>query len=140
MCDLKPIPISFIYFPPRFNVNCQEFKNFFKFLWPRFIVGGYFNAKDQWWGWRVQNPKGIELSDCVIKNNYTVLSTESPNYWPTDSKRNLDLVEFFVYSGISNQFLKVSNELCDELSSDHSPTLLNFNTLLQHVKNISDCK
>lgn len=130
ICDFRPISICSIYFPPRFKVSSQDFQNFFDLLGPRFIVGGDFNSKHQWWGSRVHNPKGIELRKCIINKNYSVLSTGSPTYWPTDPRKIPDLLDFFVYSGISSQFLNISNELCDELSSDHSPILLNFNSFL----------
>lgn len=128
--DQSDVSICSIYFPPRFKVTCENYKDFFSRLGPRFLVGGDFNAKHPWWGSRVSNPKGIELRKCIVNNNYSVLSTGSPTYWPTDPKKKPDLMDFIVYSGISSQFLNISNELCDELNSDHSPILLNFNTFL----------
>jgi len=135
VCSSNEVSICAIYLPPRYRVSSEEFQNFFNALGPRFIVGGDFNAKHPWWGSRLSNPKGIELYKCIRDNNFSALSTGSPTYWPSDPRKIPDLMDFFVHSGISSEFLHVSNELCDELNSDHSPILLNFNTFLQSKAN-----
>lgn len=126
--DRHPLYIYSIYFPPRFNVKCDEFEDFFKKLGNKFIVGGDFNAKHPWWGSRIHNPKGKELYKCVLKNHYNVLSTGTPSYWPSDPYKQPDLLDFFIYKGISPLLLDVVHS--DDLSSDHSPIIVYYRTTL----------
>lgn len=130
-CDNSSINIFSIYFPPRHTVDCKDYENFFKNIGPKFIVGGDFNAKHPWWGSRVQNPKGKALYECIIKNNYSPLTTGSPTYWPSDPAKRPDLLDFIVYNGIPRSFLDISN--CDDLSSDHSPIIATFSTVLHTI-------
>jgi hypothetical protein len=44
-----------------------------------------------------------------------------PTYWPTDSNKTPDLLDFFVINGISSEYMKV--EPSYDLSSDHSPVI-----------------
>lgn len=118
--------VSSIYFPPRHRVELGHYEQFFKSLGNKFIVGGDYNAKHPWWGSRLPNPKGNELYKCVRKNHYKTLSTGTPTYWPTDPRRLPDVLDFAVYSGISNHCLQMQN--CQELSSDHTPLIINFQT------------
>lgn len=83
-----------IYFPPRHNVKCQQYDDFFQNLGSKFIVGGDFNAKHPWWGSRLANPKGKELYKCIQKNHYSSLSTGKPTYWPNDPTKIPDLLDF----------------------------------------------
>lgn len=55
------------------------------------------------------------------------LSTGTPTYWPSDPLKIPDLLDFFVYSGISPSFLDISGSV--DLSSDHTPILLNYKTV-----------
>lgn len=131
-CDNDAISIYSIYSPPRHNIECQDYFNFFKNLGTRFIVGGDYNAKHTWWGSRILNPKGRELYKCVQKYHYSVLSTGRPTYWPSDINKIPDLLDFVVYKGISTRCLNIRDS--DELSSDHSPIILNFCTVLQTIQ------
>jgi hypothetical protein len=47
------------------------------------------------------------------------LSTGTPTYWPTDSNKTPDLLDFFIINGISSEYLEA--EPSYDLSSDHSP-------------------
>lgn len=126
VCDNTNISIYSVYFPPRYNLKCHQYENFFNKLGNKFIVSGDFNAKHTWWGSRLINPKGRELYKCIAQNQYNVLSTGSPTYWPTDVNKVPDLLDFVVYSGISQSLLHIV--ACDDLSSDHSPIIINFMT------------
>jgi hypothetical protein len=44
-----------------------------------------------------------------------------PTYWPTDSNKPPDLLDFIVINGISSEYLEV--EPSYDLSSDHSPVI-----------------
>lgn len=120
------IVISSIYFPPRHNVKCPEYQTFFDSLGQKFIVGGDFNAKHPWWGSRLINPKGRELYKCLLNKNYKVLSTGTPTYWPSDPQKIPDLLDFAIYAGIPDNRLDIKD--MTDLSSDHSPLLINYTT------------
>jgi hypothetical protein len=47
------------------------------------------------------------------------LSTGTPTYWPTDSNKTPDLLDFFVINGSPEEYMEV--EPSYDLSSDHSP-------------------
>lgn len=130
-CDNRDVAVYSVYFPPRHTITCEDYENFFTNLGTRFIVGGDFNAKHPWWGSRVGNPKGKELYKCVIKKNYKTISTGKPTYWPSDPNKIPDLLDFFVCSGISSNLLDIID--CDDLSSDHTPIILNYSTDIQNV-------
>lgn len=129
-CDNSTISIYSVYFPPRYTVKCDKYMNFFKGIGNKFIVGGDFNAKHTWWGSRLINPKGSELYKCVSVNRYNVTSTGKPTYWPSDPAKLPDLLDFFIHSGIHQSFLDIVAS--DDLSSDHTPIILNFRTT--HIK------
>lgn len=126
VCDNCPISIYSVYFPPRYNVKCDKFENFFKALGNKFIVGGDFNAKHPWWGSRTTNPKGNALYKCVNNKQCNIMSTGSPTFWPSNRAQLPDLLDFFVYKGISQTYLDIVAN--DDLSSDHSPIILNYRT------------
>lgn len=126
-CNNIDVEIYAIYFPPRFSLKCEDFEKFFRKLGNRFIVGGDYNAKHPWWGSRLTNPKGKELYKCVVKNNYSTLSTGAPTYWPSDPRKTPDLLDFVVYNGISGTSFDIKSS--DDLSSDHSPLIANYKTL-----------
>lgn len=126
VCENSNISIYSVYFPPRYNIKCNQYENFFKSLGNKFIVGGDFNAKHIWWGSRLSNPKGRELYKCISGNQYNILTTGSPTYWPTDVHKIPDLLDFFVFTGICHSMLSINT--CDDLNSDHTPIIANFRT------------
>lgn len=125
-CNHSKIDIYSVYFPPRFSVKCEQFNKFFKSIGNSFIVGGDFNAKHTWWGSRLINPKGRELYKCISSNHYNVLSTGSPTYWPSDSNKIPDLLDFVVFNGVPPTSLQITDSY--DLSSDHSPIIITFFT------------
>lgn len=123
--------VSSLYFPPRYHVVNEQYNDFFNKLGNKFIAGGDFNAKHPWWGSRLINPKGRELYKCLKNKNLSVLSSGSPTYWPSDPSKVPDLLDFVIYQGISrNKLGKIS---MDDLSSDHTPLLLNVSTSVTEV-------
>ena len=132
-CNNNPIDIYSIYFPPRHNVKCPQYENFFTNLGNKFIVGGDFNAKHPWWGSRLANPKGSELYKCIANNNYSTISTGTPTYWPGDIAKIPDLLDFFVYNGIPSTHLDILDS--PDLSSDHSPIILTYSANVDIMAN-----
>jgi len=94
------ITIAAVYCPPRHNLKEGHFKAFFQTLGPRFLTGGDFNSKHTLWGSRLTSKKGRELAKLLQANN-SFLSAGSPTYWPTDTNKTPDLLDFFITNGIS---------------------------------------
>lgn len=91
-----------------------------------FIIGGDFNAKHQSWGCRASNLRWFVLYNFVSNNNYKVLASSGPTYWPTSVRKNPDILDVFV-TKIPNRIHNTIENLLD-LNSDHSSILLTLNT------------
>jgi hypothetical protein len=53
--------ISAIHCPPSHKIKTEQYNAFINALGHRLLVGLDFNAKHQYWGSRIINPKGHEL-------------------------------------------------------------------------------
>jgi hypothetical protein len=62
------------------------------------------------------------------KNNLQHISSCQPTYWPSDMTKQPELLDFCITKGIATQ--KISVESCLELTSDHTPIIVNSYTLL----------
>jgi hypothetical protein len=60
------------------------------------------------------------------KNNLQHLSSSQPTYWPSDMAKQPDLLDFCITKGIATQ--NASVESCLELTSDHTPIIVNMHT------------
>lgn len=120
--------LSAIYCPPKFQIKKEIFINLFNQLGNRFIAGGDYNAKHPWWGSRssTPNPKGRQLYAALQSLNCFPISTGEPTYWPSDTKKLPDLIDFAVVKGINANHLTIKS--CFDLSSDHSPVLITLNS------------
>ena len=58
-------------------------------------------------------------------NWFDLLSPRQPTYWPTDSGKNPDLIDFGVTKNINKEAL--SSEISYDLSSDHSAIIITYN-------------
>lgn len=123
-----PLTVSAVYCPPRHNIHKEQFKGFFNTLGRRFIAGGDFNAKHQMWGSRLTTTKGRQLYQAIQDNHLETLSTGEPTYWPTDTRKVPDLIDFFIIKGISHNHSTVKSYL--ELSSDHTPIIAHISTCI----------
>ena len=92
------------------------------------MAGGDFNSKHTLWGSRLITTKGRELAKIMQTNNYSFLSTGSPTYWPTDTNKTPDLLDFFITNGISTDYADVAAS-CD-LTSDHTPIIATISTTI----------
>ncbi|KAL4085191.1 hypothetical protein QTP88_027050 [Uroleucon formosanum] len=119
-----PIIISAVYCPPRPSISQLLLNQFLSSLGRTFIAGGDFNAKHLLWGSRVENPRGRIFFNSIKMNKLSVISPSCPTYWPTHQNRQPDLLDFFITS-IPNHINHSIHNVCD-LSSDHSPVLLNI--------------
>jgi hypothetical protein len=86
----RNIKIASTYCPPRHNLKAAQFDSF-QTLGSCFIVGGEFNSKHTLWGSRLITCKGRELATLIQTKNYSVLSTRTPTYWTTDTRKIPDL-------------------------------------------------
>jgi hypothetical protein len=113
--------VSAVYCPPRHNVKKEQFNDLFQNLGPKFIAGGDFNSKHTVWGAHLTTTKGCELAKVLQENNYIFWSTGSPTYWPSDSEKIPDLLDFFISGCISKSYMEVNSNF--DLSSDHTPVI-----------------
>lgn len=118
--------ISAVYCQPKPTIKEDQFALFYQTLGHRFIAGGDYNAKHPLWGSRLTTPRGRQLFQALTNNNLQHLATGEPTYWPTDRRKVPDAIDFCVTKGISSNYLEIKS--CFELSSDHSPLLVNVNT------------
>ena len=117
--------ISALYSPPRHAIKKEQHEDFFKILECRFIAGGDFNAKHPFWGSCTINPKGRELIKCIQAKNLL------PTYWPSDTNKFPDVIDFCVCKGVSLTI--ISSKSCLDLSSDYSPIIVWINANINMV-------
>ncbi|KAL1139238.1 hypothetical protein AAG570_006224 [Ranatra chinensis] len=125
----KPITIASIYCPPNKPLNQLDFQTFFRYLGPRFLCGGDYNAKHQYFGCRTTNPRGNHLLSCLPSIRHTIDTPSKPTYWPTSRSKLPGL--FDLSNGLHN--MGTSIDTLNDLSSDHSPVLLSLDAAPQHV-------
>ena len=115
---LYEITVAAVYCPPRHNLKKENFEAFFLILGPKFLAGGDYNGKHVQWGPRLTTTKGHELSKVIQENNYSYISTGSPAYWPMDTTKIPDLLDFFVTKEISTTYRDI--QLSYDLTSDQT--------------------
>ena len=109
----------------------EQYEEFFKTLGSRFIAGGDFNAKHPFWGSLTINPKGRELIKCIQTKNLLHVSTGKPTYWPSDTNKFPDVIDFCVCKAIPSAI--ISSKSCLDLSSEHSPIIVSINANINMV-------
>jgi endonuclease/exonuclease/phosphatase family metal-dependent hydrolase len=124
------LAISAVYLPPKHKVCAAQLEDFFLILGPRFIASGDYNAKHNDWRSRLITPRGRELFKTLERNNLAHLSTGHPTYWPSDTRKTPDLVDFCVTKDIPPDFAVAHS--CLDLSSDHSPILVSLSSTPIH--------
>ena len=115
------ITTSAVYCPPRHSIAKENFDSFFDALGNRFIAGGDYNAKYTQWGSRLVTARGKNLLKSITTNNLNYLTTYEPTYWPTDTNKIPDLLDFSITKNISPRYVQINSST--ELSSDHSPVI-----------------
>ena len=70
----------------------------------------------------------------IITNNLNYLTTYEPTYWPTDTNKIPDLLDFFITKNISPRYVQINSSA--ELSSDHSPVIATVSsTIIENPPN-----
>lgn len=123
-----PLNLSAIYCPPKHKVSDATFSSFFESLGPRFLVGGDWNAKHEYFGSRITSTRGRNLKKCIDANHLRVFSTGEPTHWPTDSKKLPDLIDFFISKNISDMYTCIESSL--DGSSDHTLVILTLSSTI----------
>lgn len=120
----QKLTIISVYCPPKYAVKTQHFENFFNTFDSKFLMAGDFNAKSPVWGSRLTSPKGKQLLQAIRKQNLNCTSGGSPTYWPTDRRKIPDVIDLVITKNIALDQIALTTTM--DLSSDHSPTTINF--------------
>lgn len=120
------LTIAALYCPPKHTITPDQYCTYLKTLGQRYIVGGDFNAKHIDWGSRMTNVKGRNLLKAIRICNSNHISTGEPTYWPSDPKKKPDLIDFCIIKNVDKR--KISMQSCLDLSSDHSPIILEYSS------------
>ena len=128
------ITTSAVYCPPRNSITKGDFDNFLDVLGNRFIAGGNYNTKHTQWDSRLVTVRGRNLLNSIITNNLNYLTIYEPTYWPTDTNKIPDLLDFFITKNISPRYIQINSSV--ELSSDHSPAIATVSsTIIENPPN-----
>lgn len=117
-----PMKIASIYFPPGKRLIEDNLNHMFKEMGNRYIIGGDFNAKHLHWGSRLTNERGKTLFKSLKDNDGDFISTGKPTHWPTDQNKIPDLIDFFIYKNISENYMMIEEQ--QDLCSDHTGIVL----------------
>ena len=115
------ITTSAVYCPPRHSIAKENFDSLFDALGNRFLAGGHYNAKHTQRGSRLVTARGKNLLKSITTNNLNYLTTYEPTYWPTDTNKIPDLLDFFITKNISPRHVQINSSA--ELFSGHSPVI-----------------
>jgi hypothetical protein len=71
------------------------------------------------------SPRKAELHATILEN-YSIICTGTPTYWPTDENEIPDLLDFCITKGISPTYVNTTASF--DLSSDHTPIIATIST------------
>ncbi len=114
--------IASIYSPPRHTVLEDAYTELFEHLGQRWITGEDWNAKNTIWGSRLTTTKGRNLYRSMAANGLRHISNGQPTYWPADSTKIPDCIDFFLTKNVASNYTQLSNVA--DLTSDHTPQIL----------------
>lgn len=120
----RQLTIAMVYCLPRYSLTTDELEDLFDSLGNYFLVAGDFNVKRHFYGSRLWNPKWAKLLQQIIHRQLTVLPTERPTYWPADSNKVPDTLDFGI-TNIKHSHIQTTEIL--KLTSDHSSVSFSTN-------------
>ena len=128
------ITTSAVYCPPRHSIAKEDFDSFLDTLGNRFITGLVYNAKHIHWSSRLVTVRGKTLLNSIITNNLNYLTTYEPTYWPTDTNKIPDPLDFLKSKNISSRHVQINSSV--DLFSDHSPVIVTVSsTIIENTPN-----
>ena len=128
------ITTSAVYCPPRHSIAKEDFDSFLDTLGNRFRTGLVYNAKHIHWSSRLVTVRGKTLLNSIITNNLNYLTTYEPTYWPTDTNKIPDLLDFLKCKNISSRHVQINSSA--DLFSDHSPVIVTVSsTIIENTPN-----
>ena len=128
------ITTSAVYCPPKHSIAKEDFDNFLDTLGNRFIAGGDYNAKHTQWGSRLVTVRGKNLFNSITTNHLNYITTYEHTYWPTDTNKIPDLLDFLITKNISSRHVQINSSA--DLSSDHSPVKVTVSsTIIENTPN-----
>ncbi|XP_017795706.1 PREDICTED: RNA-directed DNA polymerase from mobile element jockey-like [Habropoda laboriosa] len=90
----------------------------------KFIAVGDYIAKHALWGSKTNSPRGKTLEQTIRTLSLDTLTTNESTYWPAAYDKSPDLLDFGIIKGLNKIHFQVHS--CFDLSSDHSPILLDY--------------
>lgn len=90
-----------------------------------FLLGGDYNAKNIAWNSRVTTPRGRKLELHSQENNYHILASLTPTYFPYNPLVQPDILDIALYKGNA---LPAQIITTDDFSSDHKPVIVTLCT------------
>jgi len=96
--------IASIYSPLLHTVSEDAYTELFNHLGQRWIAGGDLNAKNTIWGSRLTTTKGRNLYRSMTANSVCHISNGQPTYWPTDTSKIPDCIDFFLTKNVASSY------------------------------------
>ena len=121
----QSLNVGAVYCPPNYKIKKDVFKDLLSAHGDKFLLGGDYNAKHTDWGSRTITTRGRELRKAIQELGCCHHSTGNPTYWPSDTKKTPDLIDFFISKRISVNFINLEDNY--DLDSDHSAIILDLN-------------
>jgi hypothetical protein len=111
---------------PRHAISSEGYVELLESYGTKYLTGGDWNAKHSQWGARLITSKGRNLLEAMNRQNCNYLSMGEPTYWPSDYNKLPDLLDFFIYKGITTNDIQIESN--HELSSDHTSVIATLST------------
>jgi endonuclease/exonuclease/phosphatase family metal-dependent hydrolase len=104
---------------PRHAISSEGYVELLESYRSKYLIGGDWNAKHSQWGARL-------ITQAMNRQYCNYLSMNKPTYWPSDYNKLPDLLDFFIYKGITTNYIQI--ECNHEVSSDHTPVNATLST------------
>lgn len=103
------------------------------------LIAGNLNAKHSTWNSHQNNSSGIIISQYINScNDSSIIATITPTHYPHNHNHNSDILDIAVMK-IGNMTFQLEN-LTSELSSDHTPIVLDLCSKAVHLSSPNPSK